>query len=87
MADKIEGYLEVGRNDKFEVVLNLDHDRDGTGHIIFSPNQARNLARLLVKQANEAVKERLRALNEWQAANSGPRGPIVSEAPDSKRNT
>lgn len=52
MPDKIEGYLEVGINDRGEVVVSLDKDR--TGHIIFSPNQARNLAALLIKKAGEA---------------------------------
>lgn len=49
MADKIEGYLEVGINERGEVVINLDKDR--TGHIVFTPNQARSLAAMLIKQA------------------------------------
>lgn len=53
MADKIEGYLMVGTNEQGEVVVNLDRDR--TGHIVFSPAQARTLAALLLKKAAEAV--------------------------------
>ena len=49
MSDKIEGFLEVGTNGLGEVVVNLDHDR--TGHIVFSPGQARQFANILVKQA------------------------------------
>lgn len=52
--DKIEGYLEVGCNESGEVVINhpdLKPDANGVGHIIFSPNQARNLAELLWKHA------------------------------------
>jgi len=54
MADKIEGYLEIGTNDRGEVVLNLDRDRNGVGHIVFSPSQARGLADALNRKANEA---------------------------------
>ena len=50
--DKVEGHLEVGVNELFEVVINLDRDR--TGHIVFSPNQARTLGALLLKKAGEA---------------------------------
>jgi hypothetical protein len=54
VADKIEGSLEIGLNDRREVVMNLDRDRNGTGHIVFSPNQARHLAALMYKKADEA---------------------------------
>lgn len=50
-----EGFLEVGHNDKGEVVVNLPHDM--TGHIVFSPGQAISLSQLLLKRAlllNEA---------------------------------
>ena len=53
------GCLEVGRI-RFEVVINysdLTPDRNGVGHIVFSPRQARNLARLLLKHADEALRE------------------------------
>lgn len=52
--DKIEGYLEVGANEQGEVVINhpdLKPDENGVGHIVFSKNQARNLAKLLTKHA------------------------------------
>jgi hypothetical protein len=56
--DKIEGFLEVGHTeDTFDVVVNhpdLKPDENGVGHIVFSPAQARNLARLLLQQADEA---------------------------------
>lgn len=56
--DKVEGFLEVG-NDGGEVVINhpdLKPDEHGVGHIVFSPNQARNLANLLTRHAFEAEK-------------------------------
>jgi hypothetical protein len=46
------GFLQVGINHDGEVVVNLDHDR--TGHIVFSPAQARAFARLLQAKAQEA---------------------------------
>lgn len=55
---KISGYLLVGINDYGEVVLNLDKDRNGIGHIIFSPEQARDLAKLLVQKSREAEGEK-----------------------------
>lgn len=51
------GVLQVGRNDRYEVVVN----RLPKGHIVFSPRQARHFARLLMKHAAEA-------LQEWRAA-------------------
>jgi hypothetical protein len=55
--DKIEGFLEVGSNDQGEVIINhpdLKPDENGVGHIVFSKNQARNLANLLMKNAGRA---------------------------------
>lgn len=58
MVDHIAGTLEVGANDRGEVVINLPPEvvqgfsNLTGGHIVFSPNQARNLARLLIKHAN-----------------------------------
>lgn len=57
MSDKVEGLLEVGCNDNGEVVVNhpdLKPDENGVGHIVFSPDQARNLAHLLIKNATKA---------------------------------
>lgn len=67
MKDKIEGFLEVGCNDRNEIVINhpdLQPDEKGVGHIVFSVNQARNLARLLQDKADEAAK----AIAEQQEA-------------------
>lgn len=46
------GYLEVGVNEQNEVVVNLPHDM--TGHIVFSPAEARGLASSLTRKAEEA---------------------------------
>lgn len=51
LKDKIEGYLEIGINERYEVVMNLDKDRNGIGHIVFSPRQALGLATILRKKA------------------------------------
>lgn len=59
--DKVSGYLEVGYNDDGEVVINhpdIKLDENGCGYIVFSPNQARNLANLLRKHA--AIAENLK---------------------------
>jgi hypothetical protein len=62
MKDKV---LEVGTNGRGEVLVNhpnLEPDADGVGHIVFSPNQARNLATLLIGKANDADAELLRGM-------------------------
>lgn len=54
------GYLEVGCNEHDEIVINhpdLKPDENGVGHIVFSPLQARNLARLLMDNADSAERE------------------------------
>lgn len=52
-----KGYLIVGlTEDGKEVIVNhpdIDPDKDGVGYITFSPEQARNLARLLLEKAHE----------------------------------
>ncbi len=64
--DKIAGYLEVGIDHlTFEVVINhpkMDVDANGVGHLVFSENQARHLAKLLIKKADEAETDRLNAM-------------------------
>jgi hypothetical protein len=58
MTEKIEGYLEVGLNDRDEIVINhpdLKPDKDGVGHIVFSINQAQHLAHLLATKSSEAA--------------------------------
>lgn len=50
------GVLEVGITEDRMVVVNhpdLKPDANGCGHIIFSPSQARALAKLLRKKATE----------------------------------
>jgi hypothetical protein len=57
--DKVEGFLEVGHSEQDEVIVNhpdLKPDENGVGHIVFSPNQARNLSRLLLQHADEAER-------------------------------
>lgn len=54
--DKVAGHLLVGANEQGEIVINFDRaavDAEGRGHIVFSVRQARNLARLLNRQARE----------------------------------
>lgn len=58
--DKVKGYLEVGRDENGDIVVNhpdLQPDANGVGHIVFSPNQARHLAHLLLKHAEESEDE------------------------------
>ena len=53
--------LEVGTNGRGEVVINhpdLQPDENGVGHIVFSVEQARNLANLLQSKAADALVER-----------------------------
>jgi hypothetical protein len=60
-SDVIAGYLEVGTNGHGSIIVNhpnLETDENGIGHLVFSPNQARNLAKLLNKKATEAESER-----------------------------
>ncbi|HTA46362.1 MAG TPA: hypothetical protein VK789_28160 [Bryobacteraceae bacterium] len=60
MSDVAEGFLEVGSNGKGEVVINhpsMKLDENGVGHFVFSIKQARDLARLLLKKADEAAAE------------------------------
>jgi hypothetical protein len=57
MTDKVEGFLEVGMNERKEVVVNhpdLKPDEDGVGHVVFSPSQARHLAHSLLRFADAA---------------------------------
>ena len=53
--------LEVGTTGNGEVVINhpdLEPDENGVGHIVFSVEQARDLANLLMSKAADAVAER-----------------------------
>lgn len=72
--DKIEGFLEVGRNEDHEVVINhpdLKPDESGIRHIVFSPRQARNLANLLIKHATWAEAEK-KGINPMEITGGGP---------------
>jgi hypothetical protein len=80
MTDQIEGFLEVGRNEQEEIVVNIPPNRKKREqhktncayrgnteelcncgieyeHIVFSANQARRLAWLLIKHAEESERE------------------------------
>jgi hypothetical protein len=57
----MSGVLEVDTNGNGEVVVNhpdLQPDENGVGHIVFSVEQARNLANLLMSKAADAAVER-----------------------------
>lgn len=61
MSNIAKGVLEVGTNGNGEVVVNhpdLQPDKDGVGHIVFSVEQARNLANLLLSKSADALVER-----------------------------
>jgi hypothetical protein len=52
-----DGFLEVGINESGEVWLTIPISSlilNGVGHIVFSPDQARSLARLMASKASEA---------------------------------
>jgi hypothetical protein len=56
-----ENTLEVGTSGAGEVVINhpdLRPDKDGVGHIVFSVEQARDLANLLLSKSADAAVER-----------------------------
>lgn len=58
-SDIDRGSLEVGRNG-LDIIINhpnLEPDANGVGHIVFSPRQARHLARILMKHAKDALQE------------------------------
>lgn len=82
LIDKVEGFLTVGYNDSGEVVVNhpdLKPDVDGVGHIVFSPQQARNLADLLIKHAWQAEQE-VRRRQEVQARAAAEAIPVDRSA-------
>ena len=56
-----KGVLEVGTSGDGEVVINhpdLESDEHGVGHIVFSVEQARDLANLLLSKSADAAVER-----------------------------
>lgn len=69
------GFLEVGCNDQDEIVINhpdLKPDANGVGHIVFSAQQARNLAQLLLDNAASAEREIFRKKEELRIASLPP---------------
>lgn len=65
------GYLEVGTSGDGEVVVNhpdLEPDESGVGHIVFSVDEANNLAHLLQVKAVEARHEKEEKRREDAAA-------------------
>jgi len=68
MGEYAGGFLEVGSTGDGQVVINhpdLKPDENGVGHIIFSVDEARNLAHLLNMKANQALSE-LQTMKEKQ---------------------
>lgn len=60
MVEIVSGTLMVGTTGAGEVVIehpDLNADANGVGHIVFSPEQARDLGALMVKKAGDAEME------------------------------
>ena len=70
MSDNGPGTLQVGVNDAYDVVINLP--RDMTGHIVFSPFEARALADVLLRQAVEAERAHSAKLEADRFASAPP---------------
>jgi len=70
MGDNGHGTLEIGTNEKHEVVINLP--RDMTGHVVFSVEQARALASSLNSKAFVAEVELRQAAEAERIANLPP---------------
>ena len=61
MTDNAKGFLEFGLNDRDEIVVvvnrpDLEPDADNIGHIVFSSEKARDLAKFLLKHAARAER-------------------------------
>lgn len=72
--DKVKGVLEVGILNG-EVVVNhpdLKPDENGVGHIVFSPDQARHLAYLMIRKADEAERDAKQKYWQEQEAKMPP---------------
>jgi hypothetical protein len=77
MTEVIGGYLQVGRNESHEVVINMDVmevDVDGYCFLVFSPKQARELAATLCQQSDEAEQA-----EQTEKKELGPRTPNFDE--------
>jgi hypothetical protein len=70
MSENGAGFLDVGTNERHEVVINLP--RDMTGHIVFSVEQAEGLAATLTKKAREAQRAQREAAEAERIANVPP---------------
>lgn len=82
VPDKIKGYLEVGSNEKGEIVINhldLKPDANGAGHIVFSTTQARNLADSLLRQSDKADRD-MRAKRDAERMNAAAQIPVDRNA-------
>jgi hypothetical protein len=69
------GILEVGINENGEVIINLPDltpVEDGVGHIVFSVDEALNLARVLHNKAGEAALARHKKRQEGIMASAPP---------------
>ena len=76
MTDHIAGHLLVGETEAGDISVthpNIVADADGVGHMLFSPTQARNLARVLCEAADRADKIRLADV----VSNSFQRNPKI----------
>ena len=85
MSDEPGGFLQVGTDGRGQVVISLDRDR--TGHIVFSQDEARALASLLFKKAAEAEYNPLLAACEglirlWDDANPDDPCACLGASPD-----
>jgi hypothetical protein len=48
LTDHVEGYLEVGCDEKGDIVVNMPHP---AGHVVFSQNQAKEFCKVLMHHA------------------------------------
>ena len=64
--DKIEDYLEVGRNDAGEIVVSHSDLKQSADGIALSSSQARSLARLLLQHAEESERDTRHKAQEAQ---------------------
>lgn len=79
MADNAGGYLEVGHNERGEVVVNLPPGQ--TGHIVFSTAQARAFAALLRERA-DALDLGAALARDRQSASTAPHDGVPMMACD-----
>ena len=76
--DKVAGFLEVGLNEKNEIVVNhpdLKPDENGVGHIVFSVDQAIDFCAILNRKAFEATSN-IRRLEEEAKRKAAEANPV-----------